>query len=184
MSVPKPPKPAKLVIGMLMKDKSLIETVTNILIQEYGQIDIVSPWLLFNYTDYYEPELGSPIYRRLISFENLIDQGSLVNIKLFSNRLENNLSENGKRRVNIDPGYMVLERFVLATGKNYTHRIYIGSGIYADLTLIYQKGQFRPLPWTYPDYADDTMLFFLTKIRNKYQIDLKDKNKLKGFVDQ
>ena len=66
---------------------------------------------------------------------------------------------------------MLRERFVLASGKNFSHRIYIGGGIYADLTLIYQKGSFQKLPWTYPDYSDDGMLKFLEQVRNKYILD-------------
>jgi hypothetical protein len=75
--------------------------------------------------------------------------------------------------VNIDPGYLVHERFVLATGKNFTHRIHLAEGIYADLTLIYTKGAFQTLPWTYPDYADEKMLFFLEGVRKKYLVDMK-----------
>ena len=78
----------------------------------------------------------------------------------------------GRRRVNLDPGYLLLERFVLASGKNFTHRIYIGQGIYADLTLMFQKGAFRTLPWTYPDYAARDMQSFLTQVRRKYAADL------------
>ena len=90
-----------------------------------------------------------------------------------SNQIEQKHSENGKRRINIDPGYLVHERFVLATGKNYTHRIYIGQGTYADLTLIYRKGGFQTLPWTYPDYGRSDMLGFLVKVRDKYSADIK-----------
>ena len=75
--------------------------------------------------------------------------------------------------MNIDPGYLLLERFVLATGKNFTHRIYLGGGIYADLTLIYTRGDFQALPWTYPDYADPRMIRHLNQIRHRYTIDLK-----------
>ena len=74
--------------------------------------------------------------------------------------------------MNLDPGYLLYERFVLATGKNFSHRIYIGRGIYADLTLVYQKGAYRSLPWTYPDYAADTMRAFLTTVREHYAADL------------
>jgi hypothetical protein len=68
---------------------------------------------------------------------------------------------------------MLLERFVLATGKNYSHRIYIGKGIYADLTLIFESSAFRKLPWTYPDYSDKVMLDYLQQVRRKYALDLK-----------
>ncbi len=105
--------------------------------------------------------------------KKLINQDELPEIKLTTNRLEQSFSQNGRRRVNIDPGYLLYERFVLASGKNFSHRIYIGGGIYADLTLIYQRGGFEKLPWTYPDYADQPMLAFLAQVRNKYAVDLK-----------
>jgi hypothetical protein len=97
----------------------------------------------------------------------------LAQIKLATNELEQEYSSGGKRTVNIDPGYMLHERFVLATAKNYSHRIYIGRRIYADLTLIYKDGRFRALPWTYPDYADERMLTYLQQVRNKYVLDLR-----------
>ena len=86
---------------------------------------------------------------------------------------ENRFEIDDKRQVNIDPGYLSAERFVLATGKNYTHRIYLSKGIFADLTLIFTKGNFHTLPWTYPDYADLRMIRFLKIVREKYLLDLK-----------
>lgn len=176
MSIPQSPKPAKLVIGLFMKEKRLFDPVARELAEKFGPIDMVSSWFPFDYTIYYEPEMGTPLFRRLLAFKPLIKQGELARIKLMTNDLEQKYSKNSRRRVNIDPGYLVHERFVLATGKNYTHRIYIGRGIYADLTLIYQKGEFQKLPWTYPDYADKKMLTFLEMVRNKYMADLKEKN--------
>jgi hypothetical protein len=173
MSIPQSPKPAKLVIGLFMKEKSLIVPVTTELIEKIGSIDMVSSWLPFNYTSYYEPEMGSPLFRRVLAFKSLVKQSALPEIKIITNKIEKKYSKNNKRLVNIDPGYMLHERFVLATGKNYTHRIYIGMGIFADLTLIYQKGSFRKLPWTYPDYAEKNMLTYLEMVRNKYVVDLK-----------
>jgi hypothetical protein len=176
MSLPQAPKPAKLVIGLIMQDRGLFEPLAVELSTGYGPVDIVSSWMPFDYTTYYEPEMGTPLYRRLLAYKNLIDQDDLPEIKLTTNRLEQTFSQNGRRRVNIDPGYLLYERFVLASGKNFTHRIYIGNGIYADLTLIYQRGGFEKLPWTYPDYADEPMLAFLTQVRNKYALDLKGTN--------
>jgi hypothetical protein len=116
--------------------------------------------------------MGTPLFRRMLAFKRLIKQSALANIKLFTNDLEGEYSIHGRRRVNIDPGYLLHERFVLATGKNYSHRIYIGSKIYADLTLIYQKGHFNKMPWTYPDYASENVMTFLEWVRKKYVIDL------------
>jgi len=176
MSSPQEPKPAKLVIGLLMKDRALFEPLTAELASRLGSPDMISSWMSFDYTAYYESELGSPLCRRLMAFETLIDQQELAAVKITTNRLEQAYSRNHRRRVNIDPGYLLYERFVLASGKNFAHRIYIGHCIYADLTLIYQKGAFETLPWTYPDYADKPIRSFLERVRKKYAVDLKKTN--------
>jgi len=173
MSLPQAPRPAKLIIGLIMKDKTLIEPLSVALCSSFGPLDLVSAWMPFDYTTYYEPEMGAPLARRVLAFKNLVRQNELPSIKLTTNRLEEAYAQNGKRRVNIDPGYLLLERLVLASGKNFSHRIYIGQGIYADLTLIYQHGGFEKLPWTYPDYADQPMQAVLLQIRSKYALDLK-----------
>jgi len=172
MSQPKPPQPAKLVISVFVNDKRLLGTIVSRLAKLFGTIEVMSPLIAFDFTDYYEPEMGPGLVRRMIAFKPLIAQDTLSTIKLKTNILENEFSKDARRNVNIDPGYLVRERFVLATGKNFTHRIYIGNNIYADLTLIFQKGEFRSLPWTYPDYKEKNMLAFLYRVRNKYIIDL------------
>lgn len=173
MSTPRPPRPARLVIGVLTGDKQLLPPVVETLCRHFGDLDLISGWLPFDYTDYYTVEMGAPLHRRVFSFKSLIRQEDLSAIKVFTNELEEKYTADGRRRINIDPGYLALERFVLATGKNFTHRIYIGQGIYADLTLIYTKGRFQRLPWTYPDYADQPMITLLEQIRRRYSHDLK-----------
>lgn len=173
MSLPKPPLPAKLVVGFFLNEKALCEAIVRDLQEQLGSIDMVSGWMDFDFTTYYKKEMGGPLHRRLIVFKTLIEQTRLAGIKRVTNDLEDKYRRGIGRRVNIDPGYLLAERFVLATGKNFTHRIYIGRKIYADLTLIYQKGAFRTLPWTYPDYADRRMIDFLTLVRNKYMRDVK-----------
>jgi len=173
MSNPQTPKPAKLVIGVFTKNKKIIEHLALELSGQFGQIDLVSSWLDFNYTNYYKPEMGSPLARRMFAFKPLIEQAALADIKIATNQIEQTYSTVGRRQVNVDPGYLLHERFVLASGKNFSHRIYIGLGIFADLTLIYQKGSFQKLPWTYPDYTDQAMICFLDQVRRKYILDLK-----------
>ena len=173
MSQPKEPMPAKLVVSVFLKEKILIKSVVEDLMGKYGAVDVMSAWMPFDWTAYYQSEMGTPLFRRMIVFKQLIEQQALPEIKRATNEIEKRYVANDKRRVNIDPGYLLLERFVLATGKNFSHRIYIGKKIYADLTLIYQKGGFRALPWTFPDYADSKMHVFLEKAREKYAFDLK-----------
>ncbi|MCK5202857.1 MAG: DUF4416 family protein [Desulfobacterales bacterium] len=173
MSVPQTPKLAKLIIGIFTKNKKIINHVASELSSRFGQIDLVSSWMDFKYTTYYKPEMGSPLVRRMFAFKRLIEQGELASIKIATNQIEQTCLPGGRRGANIDPGYMLHERFVLASGKNFSHRIYIGLGIYADLTFIYQKGRFQKLPWTYPDYADQAVLTFLGQARSKYVLDVR-----------
>lgn len=173
MSRPRQPNPAKLVIGLFMADKALLADLAPLLEARYGPVDAVSPWMAFDFTTYYRPEMGDRLFRRMLSFRDLIQQADLPRIKTVTNEVEARFSKDGRRAVNIDPGYLLHERFVLATGKNFTHRIYLSDGIYADLTLIFQKNTFQPLPWTYPDYADGKMIRFLSLVRRRYGLDMK-----------
>jgi hypothetical protein len=173
MSIPGLPDPARLVAGVLTGRKELFEPVARDLMDRFGQIDLVSRWLDFDYTAYYTAEFGSPLFRRMLSFQKLVGQEELAGIKRITNEIESKYSRDGKRQLNIDPGYLLRERFVLATGKNFAHRIYIGGGIYADLTLLYYDKAFQTLPWTYPDYADSPVQSFLTSVRNRYVFDSK-----------
>jgi hypothetical protein len=173
MSRPQPALPGKLVIGVFLKEKTLFEKVAEDLCKKFGKIEMISPWFDFNFTDYYASEMGGPLFRRMLVFQELIEQEWLAQCKLQTNALEMTYSKGTHRCVNIDPGYLLHERFVLATGKNYSHRIYIGHGIYADLTLIYRGGDFQSLPWTYPDYSAEPMRRFLIQVRNKYALNIK-----------
>jgi hypothetical protein len=172
MSRPKPPKPAKLVISMFMHDRQTLVPVISDLCAELGAVDMVSPWMRFDQTNYYAAEMGDPLFRRMVVFKELIEQQHLADIKHFTNRVEDRFANSSCRRVNIDPGYLLPERFVLATGKNYSHRIFIGRGIYADLTLVYRSGSYQPLEWTYPDYREERMRRYLSATRCKYLDDL------------
>ncbi|MBU1170770.1 MAG: DUF4416 family protein [Proteobacteria bacterium] len=172
MSTPRLPDPAKLVIGVFTQDKDLFDPLATRLTEMFGLTDTISAWMAFDYTDYYEKEMGTPLFRRMMSFKTLVKQDQLADIKLKTNALEKTYGKIGHRTVNLDPGYLLLSRFVLATGKDFAHRISIGQGIYGDLTLLYKNGGFTTLPWTYPDYADKTMISYLLSVRNTYIHDL------------
>ncbi len=177
MSRPQPPKPAKLLIGVFAQKQERMAAAASDLMKHFGPVDLISPLFPFDFTTYYEKEMGSGLLRRFFVFKTLIGQENLAEIKLETNAIENRFSADGRRQVNIDPGYLLMERLVLATGKNFAHRIYIGKCIYADLTLIYRKDGYQPLPWTYPDYAHDGVRRFLVLVRNKYMKDLEELKK-------
>jgi hypothetical protein len=170
------PKPAKLIMSMIASDGQLFAEVSEVLAASYGGIDFESAILPFGCTEYYTPEMGEGLLRRLYAFGPLIPRDALVRIKQKTNELETHFAVAGKRRINIDPGYVCAEHLILATTKGYTHRPYLGAGIYADLTLIYRDGEFRPLEWTYPDYASLPIREILQGIRSRYLRELKEDN--------
>ncbi|MDP3028419.1 MAG: DUF4416 family protein [Deltaproteobacteria bacterium] len=174
MSKPRLSPPAKLLVSIIAKDEALINETIKALADRRGNVDFISEVLPFDQTDYYNTELGAPLVRRFAAFEKLIDPSLLPDLKHETNAVETEGVLEGGRRVNIDPGYIVAERLILATGKNYTHRIYLGKGIYADLTLIYSKGEFQTLPWTYPDYAGQKVRTIMEQIRRKYFFQMKE----------
>jgi hypothetical protein len=173
MSTPQQPKPAKLFLSLISASQDFIAAALSKLSNKYGTLDFVSEVLPFDYTDYYYAELGQPLVRRFASFVRLIEQEDLARIKVQTNLLEAEMSREGNRTVNIDPGYLLAERLVLASGKNYAHRIYLSQGIYADLTLVYQDKDYRPLTWTYPDYAEPKVRNWLRSLREKYLLQLR-----------
>lgn len=173
MSLPQPPRRAKLVVSLILKESGLLPELAAELEGVFGPLEMVSRWLPFDFTPYYETEMGRPLVRRMLVFRTLVAQDRLADIKLATNAFEAQHAADGRRRVNIDPGMLLPARFVLATGKDFAHRIYLAKGIYADLTLVYARGAFHCLPWTYPDYADGALLGFLQQARQRYQLEIK-----------
>ena len=168
MSKTHKPDPVKLICSLFSPEKEFIYKIIQQLEELCGPVDWISPELFFDRTKYYAAEMGWPLHRRFISFEKPAPPERLVTLKLETNRVEQQNLVSGKRRVNIDPGYITAERLILATGKNFSHRVYLSQGIYADLTLIFRKGSFRPLEWTYPDYADPSIIYYFNELRIKY----------------
>ena len=146
---------------------------SNLLEQEFGEIDHDSALLPFDFTDYYTEEMGVGLRRRWVAFGSLKARAYLSRAKHTALQLERVLMRNGRRTVNIDPGYVDNAQVVLSTAKNYAHCIYIGMGYYAEVTLVYVGNQFRPLEWTYPDYRSRAGLEFFHLIRKKYHRQLR-----------
>ena len=173
MSKTKYAEEVKLIVSILSVSNENMGKALWVLSGQYGRVDFISAQLPFDYTDYYAREMGPALVRRFASFEPLVRPESLPDIKLWTNGVEGRFSEDEKRRVNIDPGYMSYAHIILATGKRYTHRPYLRDAIYADLTLIYRDRDFHPLPWTYPDYAKGETILMFRKVRSKYVSQMK-----------
>lgn len=134
-----------------------------------GGIEKQTPVSHFTHTDYYEREMGPDLLRTFILFNSPVEREVLPEIKDSTNEIEMTFATDGKRVVNIDPGYIALEHIILATTKGYAHRIYLKNGIYADLTLIYRDGAYRPLEWTYPDYSEERTISLFNRWREYYK---------------
>ena len=161
------PAPVMLVAGVLAQTPALADAAEAALEREFGSMSRRSPDVPFDYTDYYEPEMGPKLTRRWVAFARLIEPDRLAAAKLATNRLELEFTEEGRRKVNLDPGLLSLHSLVLATTKDFAHRIYLGDGIFAEVTLLFESGEFRALPWTYPDYKSATCLEFLVQCREQ-----------------
>jgi len=178
------PLPVKLLMPMFSGVPQLFEAAEAALVGHFGPVDYRSSCLPFAHTTYYEREFGSNLERRFLSFERLIDPGRLAETKLLTNALEEQLGEPGRRGINLDPGYIAEAKLVLATTKNYDHRVYIGRGIYAEVTLVYREKDFRPCPWTYPDYRSEEYLEVFRAVRRIYVAQLKELRRAGGVIQR
>ncbi len=167
----KRPGPArvKLIASVFSQEPELLHKTSAMLEKIFGKIDFRSPVMDFTHTDYYDDEMGSGLKRIFVSFEKAVRPESAYKAKLKTNILEKKLMINEKRRVNIDPGYLDMSKLVLFSTKDYTHRIPMPRGIFAEVTLFYQDKRYNPWPWTYPDYKTKKYGEIFESIRNIYR---------------
>ena len=173
------PEPAMLVAGLIFRPAIEIGPVLNRLLEQLRPLGPralleVSEGRPFDFTTYYEPEMGSGLIRAFAAFRGLMPQGLLARAKEIYRQVElQYLDDSGNRQVNLDPGLLCPEKLVLASSKNFTHRIYIGRGVFAELTLVFKKGSYRPLEWTYPDYRSEWALEFWNRMRRHHLQELR-----------
>jgi len=171
MGIPHIPQPVKLFVAMLSMRADILDQAASLLVEHFGPLDHVSPDIPFDFTDYYNPTMGENLLRRLLSFANPVESARLADIKLLTNRMEQDFAERRpapvERPLNLDPGYLTLAKVVLATTKDYDHRLYLADGIFAEVTLHYHKGRYQPWPWTYPDYRSEPYQQFFAAMRER-----------------
>ncbi len=169
MSHPAPPDPVFFFIAFTTKDKTLLEKALPYLEEGLGSLKFASEFFDFSkFTDYYHKEMGKPLFKNFLFFTPLKNPEKLIELKHLCYKIEKTFSTpEGARRINLDPGYMELSKIVLATFKNFSHRIYLGNSVYAEVTLIFKNGAFQGLPWSYPDYLANLDVFH--RARNIYK---------------
>ncbi len=156
---------AILFAGCLFASRTIYDRVLPTLKKDFGKILLETRPLPWTHSEYYAEEMGEPLYRNFIFFDTVIDTSVLPDAKLRIIELEKEFSGKGKRLINIDPGYVSLAKVVLSSRKNYSHRIYLGKLVFAELELIFKEGEFRPLPYTYTDYRDEANIRTFEKAR-------------------
>lgn len=164
------PEKVKLFFGILYakKNKKILDKAIVLLKKNYGIFSSTSNEYNFSkITHYYDEELGRNLFKRIYLCEKLIDRERIVDIKIYTIKMEEQFSINGKRTINIDPGYFSINNIVLVTTKNFTHRIYLREGIYAELTLMFRKHDIHELEWSYPDFKSATVKAFFIEQRAK-----------------
>jgi hypothetical protein len=169
MANPQEADPVKLFVAVLWADNEALQRAVSMMEEYWGEVDFAGPDHVFNSTDYYEPEMGSNLNRRLISFLQLFPPDHLSRAKHISNDIEDKLSEGNGRPVNLDAGYLDHNKIVLASFKGAGQKIYLGNCVWADFIARYRSGRYQPFDWTFPDFKDGRYDLELSKIRNIYR---------------
>lgn len=161
-------EPVKLLLALLWVDTRSRDAALEQLEIRWGAMDFSGGDHPFDVTDYYEAEMGPSLQKRLVSFSRMIPPESLPEVKLACNRIEEKLARRGRRRVNLDAGYLDHSKVVLASMKFAGQKIHLGRGVYADLMSRYRSGRYRPLEWAFPDFRDGRYDRDLARIRDLY----------------
>ena len=170
------PLPVKLFTGVITSMPDLVAEVEAGLSGSCGPVDLRSEAYPFDLTSYYDRDMGTPLRRFFLGFRDLVSPEALVKLKLQANELEADMARRSQgvpRPVNVDPGYLEEAKIVLASTKNFTHRIYLAGGIYAEVTLHYQDRGWRHYPWTFPDFRSGRYDAFFSELRRIYMAQLR-----------
>ena len=162
-------EPVKFLVMVLLSKGEDVNQYIKILEEYFGKIDFVSEQFPFDVTNYYEKEMGGELNRYIISFENLLRPHEITEKKIKTVEIERRFANNENRTINIDPGYMDYHKLVLASMKYGAQKIGIANGVYADTVLLFENKEFRPLPWSFPDFRTGRYSNALKRIRLLYR---------------
>jgi len=176
------PQPVKYFLGLLTSRPEAEAEFEERITIEFGEVDLRSDSFPFDSTDYYETEMGKPIIRRFFSLAELRPAQLVAEMKLKTNELETFFAQADsavRRPVNLDPGYIEQSKIVLASTKNFYHRILLADGIYAEVTMHFEDGAWKPFPWTFPDFRGGRYNDFFTRLREIYRSQLRSRCRLR-----
>lgn len=173
-------QPVKLICGVIFSNEEHLRKVEDRLIELYGPADSRSLPFEFNLTDYYESQMGKVLKRTFFSFRDLIPPERLSEIKVRSNGMEKEIRKEFRvalRIVNLDPGYLTRAALIMATAKDFSHRVPLADGIYAHLEFLFTKNGIRRLDWTYPDFLKEEYQTYFLGVRKTYLNQLKQESR-------
>ena len=163
------PAPVLFILAVSSRHEAALEWARENCAKHYGPVLLSSDPFEFTETDYYAATMGADLKKQFLAFERLIDSAALAGIKCETNDYEADYAALGRhaeqRPLNLDPGYLTPAKLVLASTKDHAHRIYLGEGIFAEVTLVYRQRKWQPMEWTYPDYRRDDYQRFFTQCR-------------------
>lgn len=163
----------KQVAAILYQEKEDFDNVLPVLKETFSEVDYIGEFYSFVETDYYEMEMGAGLKRGIISFSGLVHPETLVKSKHLARRLEDNLRKNGNRKINIDVGYLDLFKVVLASFKGRSNKIYMSDGVWADMILYFEGGDYKSFIWGFPDFKSGIYDNDLKEIRTAYKLQLR-----------
>lgn len=175
----------KLIIGVIYHEKEILDKAMEMLTAEFGPVEAVSEEFSFSeeFSTYYDDEIGGEGFRRIYSFKELVDPARQADIKIRTNEIEAEFSTNGKRRINLDPGFINHGRLMLATTKETGFRVPLKDGIYTELTLFWARGGWQKFPWSYRDYQSERVQKFISEVRHSYLLERR-KSKTDNIIKQ
>jgi len=155
---------AKLFVGILYNEE-FIGSVIDILRKQFGDVETESEAYQFDFTDYYQKEMGAKLKKKFVVFKDMIYRKDLAKIKVLTNNIEREYAVNGNRKVNLDPGYMTLHSIILASVKDAPHKIYLSNGIYGDNVLQFRNKEWQSTYNTFPDFREQKVRDFFRELR-------------------
>lgn len=167
---------AQLIAFVLQKGPEWNPDVLEMLEKTWGPIRYKGKLFAFDQTPYYVPEMGENLYRGVLSFEKCIPPETIALEKKSSNALELSCasSENpDHRRMNVDIGYMDLDKVVLPSYKRGPFKLYAGDGVWLDMLLTYSKGLFHATAWAFEDFKRNPYQHDLQLIRERWRKSIK-----------
>ena len=161
----------KFIVGILAIDEDALDRANELIAEQIGPVESHSETWPFSSTEYYAKEMSETLWRQFVSLAKPTDPVDLIKLKLTCNSLEldhaNECGRGQRRAINLDPGYISPAKLVLASTKDFSHRVYLDQGIFGEVTLQYVHGSWRSLTWSFPDYSEPRYHEFFSQVRSR-----------------